>query len=259
MLSQEILTMAIMLFGHRGAAGEAPENTLVGFAYAFRSAQVRCFEFDVHLTKDSRLAVIHDGIIDRTTNGKGEIGMYTLDELKQFDAGVQFGRRFSGAVIPSLEEVLDIYAGEIASFQIEIKTDTQEVLDVVVAKLLDTIQTYQISEKTVVTSFDAYALRRVLKTNPSQKCGFIAMNYTENDLLTAVDLGCFNTCIPLTSPDGKELVTQAQSKGLQTTGWLGNSSQDIDILLDWNVDSITSNYPTSIRNYLCNVKHEIVV
>ena len=49
----------MILFGHRGAAGEAPENTLTGFAHAVRVG-VRAFELDVHLTLDGELVVIHD-------------------------------------------------------------------------------------------------------------------------------------------------------------------------------------------------------
>ena len=247
--------MALMLFGHRGAAGEAPENTLAGFEHAYRAARVRCFELDVHLTKNNELAVIHDGTLDRTTDGKGRIGDYTLEELKRFDAGILFKAKFGRCFIPSLDEVLAIYADLIQSFQIEIKTDTREILEVVVKMVLEAIQRYQIKDKTIITSFDQYALQRVLGSSPSQKCGLIAMNYTAQDLEAAVCLGCFNTCIPLTSPNGAELVAAARAKGIQTTGWLGNTPQDVDALLSWNVDSITSNFPTSIRTYLCDTKH----
>jgi glycerophosphoryl diester phosphodiesterase len=246
--------MALMLFGHRGAAGEAPENTLVGFEHAYKTAKVRCFELDVHLTKDKKLAVIHDGVLDRTTDGKGPISAYSLEELKRFDAGVLFKNRFAGSMIPSLDEVLTIYADSIASFQIEIKTDTREVLDEVARMVLNAIQRYKIKDKTVVTSFDQYALECILKNNPSQRCGLIAMNYTARDLETALRLGCFNTCVPITAPEGADLVAAARAKGLQTTGWLGNTPQDVDVLLKWNVDSITSNYPSSVRAYLRDTK-----
>jgi len=246
--------MGIMLFGHRGAAGEAPENTLVGFAHAFQVAHVRCFEFDVHLTKDRQLAIIHDASIDRTTNGKGFVADYTLQELKKLDAGVLYKPQFAGAVIPSLDEFLAIYASKITSFQLEIKTDTHEVLDIVAKMVVEALENYEIADKTVVTSFDPYAIEQVLKIRPSQKCGFIAMEYKLEDLETALRLGCFNTCIRITTPNGKELVAHARAKGLQTTGWLGNSTQDVNTLLDWHVDSITTNYPTSIGTYLRDVR-----
>lgn len=246
--------MALMLFGHRGAAGEAPENTLVGFEHAYKVAKVRCFELDVHLTKDKKLAVIHDGTLDRTTDGKGPVGSRTMEELRRFNAGVLFPGRFPGSTIPSLDEVLTIYADSVASFQIEIKTDSREVLELVSSMVVDAIRRYRIGEKTVVTSFDRYALECVLKAAPSQKCGLIAMNYTARDLENAIGLGCFNTCIPLTAPDGAELVAAARAKGLQTTGWLGNTPGDVDSLLAWKVDSITSNYPGPMRAYLRDAK-----
>lgn len=242
--------MPLLIFGHRGAAGEAPENTLAGFEYAYDKAGVRCFELDVHLTKDGQLAVIHDPLLDRTTDGKGLVGHHTLAELKRFNAGVLFFGEFPDAKIPTLHEVLDEFADKIGFFQIEIKTDTEVVLDRVADLVLQAINTYKIREKTVVTSFDPYAITRIRLTDPTQHCGLIAMEYTEKNLLKAVELGCYNTCIRITTANGKELTAKARSYGLQTTGWLGNSAEDVDTLLSWGVDSITTNYPSTVRTYV---------
>ena len=64
------------LYGHRGARGEAPENTLTGFAYAQRIG-VTAFELDVRLSGDQELVVIHDPDVDRTTNGHGPVSGFT--------------------------------------------------------------------------------------------------------------------------------------------------------------------------------------
>ena len=242
--------MPLLIFGHRGAAGEAPENTMVGFNYAYDTARVRCFELDVHLTKDGQLAVIHDPLLDRTTDGKGPVGHYSLAELKRFNAGLLFPGKFTHAKIPTLHEVLDEFADKISFFQIEIKTDTEIVLNRVADLVLQAIDTYKIREKTVVTSFDPYAITRIRLTDPTQHCGLIAMEYSEEDLLKAIGLGCYNTCIRITTANGKDLVAKAQSYGLQTTGWLGNTAEDVDTLLSWGVDSITTNYPSAVRTYV---------
>lgn len=69
------------IVGHRGAMGLAPENTLKAFRIGCESnAQV--VECDIHLSKDKQLIVIHDNILDRTTNGNGWVGDFTLEELK---------------------------------------------------------------------------------------------------------------------------------------------------------------------------------
>ena len=239
----------IDLFGHRGAAGEAPENTLVGYRFAY-GLGVRCLELDLHLTKDGELAVIHDNVLDRTTNGKGHVGGYTMAELKGFDAGFLYGGAFPDARISSLDEVLSEFAGKMRLFQLEIKTDRPFILDMVCGKAAKALLEYEIAEKVVVTSFDPYAIRTMKKILPGQRCGLISMQYRESDLRLAKELGCWNTCIPLKTGGSADLVKKAHSLGLEVTGWLGNTTADVDALLEWGTDSITSNYPSIVLPYL---------
>lgn len=239
----------VQLFGHRGAAGEAPENTMAGFAYAY-ALGVRCLELDVHLTKDGDLAVIHDDTLDRTTDGKGHVGGYTMDELKGFRASALFADRYPEARIPSLTEVMETYAKKISLFQVEIKTDRPFILDMVCKQVCDTLLAFNAADKAVVTSFDPYAVRTVRKILPKQRCGLISMYYKESDIHLAKDLGCWNTCIPLKTGGSAELVRIARNLGLEVTGWLGNTIPDVDALLEWGVDSITSNFPALVLPYL---------
>ena len=203
--------MALLLFGHRGAASEAPENTMVGFDHAYKQASVRCFEFDVRLTKDEQLAVIHDATIDRTTDGTGKVIDYTLGQLQRFNASKI---PFIHAAIPSLGEVLDTYSETITQFQIEIKPEVPEIIRKVAKRVVDAIASYRIAEKSVVTSFDPYAIECVHTLDANQRCGLIAFDYTIDVLDTAGALGCYNVCIPITTANGKELVMPAR-KGVQ--------------------------------------------
>ncbi|PKL06242.1 MAG: hypothetical protein CVV53_05305 [Spirochaetae bacterium HGW-Spirochaetae-9] len=239
----------VQLFGHRGAAGEAPENTMEGYQFAY-SLGVRCLELDVHLTKDGDLAVIHDETLDRTTDGKGHVGGYTMDELRRFHAYALFAERWPEARISSLREVMEVYSSKMSFFQVEIKTDRPFILDMVCKQVMDTLGDFDITEKTIVTSFDPYAIRAIRLISPRQKCGLISMSYKESDIHLAKELGCWNTCIPLKTGGSRELVHKAQSLGLEVTGWLGNSLSDVDTLLDWGVDSITTNFPSLVLPYL---------
>jgi glycerophosphoryl diester phosphodiesterase len=241
----------IDLFGHRGAAGEAPENTLAGFAFAY-GIGLRCLELDVHLTRDGDLAVIHDNTLDRTTNGKGHVGGYTMAELGKFNACGPFETAYPDARISSLTEILGTYASRIRLFQIEIKTDRPFILDMVCRKVCDALADFEIAGKTVVTSFDPYAIRAVRAIMPRQNCGLISMSYKESDVDLAKELGCYNTCIPLRTGGSPRLVEIAHRLGLEVTGWLGNTVADVDTLLEWGVDSITSNYPSLIFPYLAS-------
>jgi len=244
--------MPLLLFGHRGAAGESPENTMVGFAHAFNNARVRCFELDVHLTKDGKLAVIHDPTIDRVTNGSGKIIDYTYEQLRQFEVKHPKG---GVGTIPLLSDVLDTYALHIEHFQIEIKFDQPEILAEVASLVVAMIEHYGIAGKSVVTSFEPKALEYVRRCDGSQRCGLISFEYTAETLQRAIDLGCFNVCIPVKTINGKELTEIAHAKGLQSTGWLGNSHHEVDTLLSWGVQSITTDYPTKIREYLVDTLH----
>jgi len=241
----------IDLFGHRGAAGEAPENTLMGYGFAY-DLGLRCLELDVHLTKDGDLAVIHDETLDRTTEGKGHVGGYTMAELRKFNAGNLFGQAWKDARISSLSEILEKYAAKMRRFQIEIKTDRPFILDMVSRKVCDALVDFDISGKTVVTSFDPYAIRAVRAIMPGQNCGLISMVYRESDAYLAKELGCYNTCIPLRTGGSHELVKIAHRLDLEVTGWLGNTIADVDILLGWGVDSITTNFPSLVLPYLAS-------
>src|SRR5207245_7355610 len=95
----------ILLGGHRGNAAEFPENTLAAFASALELG-VDVIECDVHLSADGALPVIHDHLLDRTTNGSGLVRDLTLAELKRLDAGSWKGAAFAGERIPELSEVL---------------------------------------------------------------------------------------------------------------------------------------------------------
>jgi glycerophosphoryl diester phosphodiesterase len=101
------------IIAHRGASGQAPENTLAAFELAVKQG-ADAFELDVRVTKDGAAVVLHDATLDRTTDFSGPVRSRTLAELRGADAGYRFtgddGRttpfRGSGVQIPTLAEVL---------------------------------------------------------------------------------------------------------------------------------------------------------
>jgi glycerophosphoryl diester phosphodiesterase len=100
-------------FAHRGASVVAPENTLEAFRLAAESG-AGGLELDVHMTRDGRIVVIHDGTVDRTTDGAGAVRRMSLAEVQGFDAGYRFTPdggasypwRGRGVRVPELGEVL---------------------------------------------------------------------------------------------------------------------------------------------------------
>src|SRR4051794_19058975 len=98
------------IIAHRGYSAKYPENTLAAFR-ACANLPIYGVEFDVHLTKDQQVVVIHDEAINRTSNGIGFIKDMTLQELRQFDYGGWFSEEFKGERIPTLQEVLNVFRG----------------------------------------------------------------------------------------------------------------------------------------------------
>ena len=94
------------LCAHRGAMETHPENTIPAFREAVK-AGAHMIEFDVQLTKDKKLVVMHDATVDRTTNGSGKVSELTLAEIRKLDAGIKKSPEFTGLQVPTFQEVLD--------------------------------------------------------------------------------------------------------------------------------------------------------
>ena len=96
---------------HRGASASAPENTLEAFRLAVESG-AGGLEFDVHMTSDGEIVVLHDPTVDRTTDGTGPVSGMSLAEVRRLDAGYRFASeganpyRGKGVRVPTLAEVL---------------------------------------------------------------------------------------------------------------------------------------------------------
>ena len=95
------------LCAHRGAPDTHPENTIPSFEAAI-NAGAHMIEFDVWLTKDNKMVVIHDSKVNRTTNGQGKVSDFTFEGIRKLDAGSWKSAEFAGIQIPALEEVIDI-------------------------------------------------------------------------------------------------------------------------------------------------------
>jgi len=97
---------------HRGGASVfGPENTLHSYRRAVHEHKVDLLEIDVRVSRDGQLLILHDDTLDRTTNGTGRVEDYTLEELKKFDAAVNYDElRGKGITIPTLHEVLDEFS-----------------------------------------------------------------------------------------------------------------------------------------------------
>jgi glycerophosphoryl diester phosphodiesterase len=151
-----------LLIGHRGYPAHFPENTLASFEGAI---QVGCdmIELDVTVTRDRKIVVIHDDMLERTTTGKGLVRAHTLKEIKRLDAGSWFDPRFSGERVPELSEVVSLTAGR-CLLNIEIKPSAYEATypaDAIERQVVQLVKTSGAVDRVIISSFDPRILERV--------------------------------------------------------------------------------------------------
>ena len=147
------------VIGHRGNRAHAPENTLESLRQAV-ALGVDAVEFDLRVTRDGALVVIHDETLDRTTNGSGPVALRTVTELKGLDAGARFtldgGRTFPwrgrGVRVPTFDEIIESLPRELPCI-VELKTPAAtELLRVAVRR-------HGIADRIIVAGFDPAATR----------------------------------------------------------------------------------------------------
>ena len=105
----------VVVISHRGEHLHHPENTLPAYQAAI-DAGADYFEVDVRTTSDGKLVLSHDGSVSRRTNGKGDVGKMTFDEVRALDAGIKSGPQFAGTKIPTFDEALDLARGKIGIY-----------------------------------------------------------------------------------------------------------------------------------------------
>jgi glycerophosphoryl diester phosphodiesterase len=230
-------------YGHRGAKGEAPENTLAGFAYAL-ALGLKGIELDVRLSADGQLVVMHDDTVDRTTNGTGRVAALTAEQMRGLDARAEHLDWPVPLGVPTLHEVLDaVTPVPDLALRIEVKRDEPARLESVCAILHRLIDEYGIASRVVVSSFDVPALQIMHAAAPGLRRAFITSKDAPGSIRTAARLECASVDLPTTilSPDE---VRDAHARGLTVMGWHGNSPAEIDLLLACGVDSFTTDHPT---------------
>ncbi|MFC5603777.1 glycerophosphodiester phosphodiesterase [Sporosarcina koreensis] len=147
----------LLSIAHRGASGLAPENTRAAFQKAVE-LRADYLEFDVHLSKDGELIIMHDDKIDRTTNGSGYIKDMTLEELKTLDAGGAFGEEFLGEPIMTLNELLEEFYSQIGLL-IELKNPKS--YPGMEEKVVSLLMGYDDLSSIIIQSFDVDSMRKI--------------------------------------------------------------------------------------------------
>ena len=226
------------IIAHRGASAYAPENTIAAFQLALDQG-ADGIELDVMLSKDNHLVVIHDGAVDRTTDGQGLVRDMTLEELKSLDAG-------QGQAVPTLEEVFEQFGGRFL-INIELKNYASifDSLPIETAKL---VKKYQIGENVLISSFNPFNLPRFHAKMPKVDLGLLTNPKSSKNWIWR--LFEYDALHPYFSDVDAVLVASLHRRNREVNVWTVDDPQEIRRLAALEVDSIITNDPKLAREVL---------
>jgi glycerophosphoryl diester phosphodiesterase len=235
-------------YAHRGASGDYPENTMLAFEKAI---EMGCggIETDVHVTKDGCLVLIHDETIDRTSNGKGYISDFTLEELKQFDAGSWKGEAYSGLTIPSIDELLMLVKDKDLIINLELKTDVIQYQGIE-EKVINKIYEYGVESKVIISSFNHYTVRRCKDIDKDIKIGLLYMEGLYEPQMYADIVGAEAIHPYYHTVDNDQLVERIRKSNIEVNVWTVNDEAAMKRFLQFKVHGIITNYPDKLKKIM---------
>ncbi|HHS97904.1 MAG TPA: glycerophosphodiester phosphodiesterase [Chloroflexi bacterium] len=234
---------------HRGASAVAPQNTLAAFR---RAAELGAdgIELDVRLSADGVPVVIHDAVVDHTTDGTGRVADLPLAALKELDAGSWFDPAFAGERIPTLDEVFE-EIGDTLLINVELKPEKDRRIGEAVVRR---VERHGLFDRVLLSSFDPFILRRVRRLTPHIPLGFL---YEVAPLSRLARLLAW--AMPDLRPEAvhphwrlirREVVHRAHSRGQRVIAWTVDAPDAMRHLIDWGVDGIITNHPDQLRKVL---------
>lgn len=229
-----------LVWAHRGASGYAPENTLAAFQKAV-DLGADGVELDIQLTKDDQIVVIHDEMIDRTSDGKGWVKDYTLEELRAFNYN-RTKPEYKHADIPTMREVFELLKPTGLFINIEIKTGVV-FYEKIEEKILALTKEMGMEDRVCYSSFNHYTVTRIHELKPDAEVGFLYADgpidmpsYGVKHGVNALHPALYNL-----QYDG--FVKECKEKGLKLNVWTVNERPYMEMCCQYGVDVIITNYP----------------
>ncbi|MDR3595386.1 glycerophosphodiester phosphodiesterase [Clostridium sp.] len=238
--------MKILNIAHRGYSGKFDENTMIAFRKAIEY-KADGIETDVQLSKDNIPIIIHDETLDRTTNGKGYVKDYTLEELKKF-------RTKNGEEIPTLKELLE-FAVElnIKVLNLELKNSIfpYEGLE---EKVLEMIYEYNLKEKIIISSFNHLSLVKIRRLDNEIRLGALTDSTLVNvpKYLKDISVECYHPCFPSILND--EYMKEIKEAGIVVNPYTVNKEEHMKMVIKVRPDSIITNEIEKLYNLLNKCK-----
>lgn len=230
------------LIGHRGARGEAPENTLSGFRY-LHGLGVRAVELDIQVSADRELVIIHDNSLERTTLSSGEVRLTDSHSLALVDATHKsFPEWPTTEGIPTLRKVMEVLR-DFEHIQFEVKAASEEDCLTVVEKLPTLWQEFGFGDRCLTTSFNPRYLYLIREAAPFIPRGFLfEQDFAGNPVEQALELGCL-AIGPHQVRCDQSLVEAAHDASLIVATWTVNDPTRMHELARLGIEGLITDFP----------------
>ena len=233
-------------FAHRGFKGKYPENTMLAFKKALE-AGASGIEFDVHLSKDGQLVIIHDETLERTTDGLGLVGEKTLDQLKDLNASKNYPDCEIQRIL-TLKEYFDFVKSYDITTNIELKTS---IIDYpgIEEKVYELIKEYGLEEKIIISSFNHNSLIRFKELDDNIKCGVLESSRLYEPWNYVKNLG-MEYYHPLNFTVTKEVAEKCAENNIGLNIWFGIPDYDYSQYLEMNPTGLITDYPDRVCEFI---------
>jgi glycerophosphoryl diester phosphodiesterase len=203
----------------------------------------RWVEFDVRLTADRQLILLHDERLERTTDGRGKAISLPLAAIRSCDAGRRFGARFRGEPVPTLAEALAVL-GELgigANIEIKAARGREDETGTLVAAMLTRLWPHQLPEP-LISSFDQRVLASVRAHAPRIARGMLVRTVPKDWRVIAHRLAC-STIHTDHRYLSAALVADIHAAGYPVLAYTVNDPLRAHMLIGWGVTSVFSDVP----------------
>lgn len=231
------------IWAHRGSSGFAPENTMPAFEVA-KELDVDGIELDVQMTKDGELVVIHDETINRTSDGKGYVKDFTLEQLRKFN----FAKNkpgFGFVTIPTLREVYELFQDTDYVINVELKTsvipyDLEEKVHELTVEM-------GMEDRVIYSSFGHASVLKMQRYVTKEQTAFLFCDGWLDVASYGAGHGVAAMHPDMTYLELEKMVRECHEMGMKVHVWTVNEEEDALLLRDMGVDAIITNHPGKMR------------
>lgn len=242
------------IIGHRGIPSLAQENTVAGSLLAYEKGATM-IEMDVYVSADNQIIVMHDGTIDRTTNGVGNTESFTVAQLQKYV--VDGNTSFKSEPIPTLEDYFKAFKDKKdAKLIVEIKSGASTKIEPLLKEL---IQKYDMADQINVITFSESHMNSMRSQLPNISVGYltggIALNESEPLVSLEAILAKIQPMATTFNPSyangtlGPNLLREASYRGITMWPYTINNNADLHNYILYGTHGITTNYAQYVTNY----------